>query len=279
MANENLHLRLFTALSLVPLVAGGVLYLPTVYLAPITGVVILLGGWEWTRLMGVTSVPGKWLFLGLLTVVLGGMFFAAGRLPPSFGLPFFAAISAWWLLVGYRLLRLKSIEPVTHPLFLQQGAIGMLVLAPAWAALIVLHQSSANGPILMLFLLFLIWTADSGAYFAGYRWGRTKLAPVVSPGKTRAGLYGALAGAVCCGLFLAWLLSDLGRLHWYVLLAVVTVLFSVVGDLYESLCKRRAGLKDSGDILPGHGGVLDRVDSLTAAAPVFLVGLMLLGAV
>ncbi len=276
---ENLQLRLFTALLLVPLVAGGVLYLSTVYLAPIVAVVILLGGWEWTRLMGLASLSGRLLFLGLLTASLVGMFLAAGRYFPSLGLPFFVAITAWWFLVAYRLLRLKTIEPMTHPRFLLQGAIGLLVLAPAWAALIALHQSSANGPLLMLFLLFLIWTADSGAYFAGYRWGRTKLAPVVSPGKTRAGLYGALAGAVCCGLFLAWLLADLGRVHWYVLLAVVTVLFSVVGDLYESLCKRRAGLKDSGDILPGHGGVLDRVDSLTAAAPVFLVGLMLLGAV
>lgn len=279
MATENLKLRLFTALLLVPIVVAGVLFLSTVYLAPIMGVVILLGGWEWTRMMGVAAMPGRWLFLGLLVVVLTGAFFAAGRYFPSLGFPVFGAITVWWFLIGCKLLRLQTIEPVTRPRFLWQGAIGLLVLAPAWAALVILHQSGENGPMLMLFLLFLIWTADSSAYFTGYRWGRTKLAPVVSPGKTRAGLYGAVVSAICCGAVLAWLLSDLGRLYWYVLLAVVTVLFSVVGDLYESLCKRRAGLKDSGDILPGHGGVLDRVDSLTAAAPVFLAGLVLLGAV
>lgn len=124
--------------------------------------------------------------------------------------------------------------------------------------------------------MILIWTADSFAYFAGRRWGRVKLAPQISPGKTREGVYGALIGSALCGALLHWLRPETGSLSVLVLLSVTIALFSVVGDLFESLLKRQAGLKDSGTLLPGHGGVLDRIDSLTAAAPVFLFGLLLL---
>jgi phosphatidate cytidylyltransferase len=132
--------------------------------------------------------------------------------------------------------------------------------------------------VLVLTLLVLIWIADSGAYFAGRRWGRRKLAPVVSPGKTREGVYGALAGGLAWGGLAGWWLGlSAGRAAGLVALCLATVLASVVGDLQESLLKRRRGLKDSGRLLPGHGGVLDRIDSLTAGAPVFAVGLGLLG--
>ncbi len=126
----------------------------------------------------------------------------------------------------------------------------------------------------MLFLLVLIWIADSGAYFAGRRWGRVKLAPAVSPGKTREGVYGALAGAMLCALALAWMRPEIGAALVTIPLCLLTCLVSVAGDLFESLIKRQAGVKDSGTLLPGHGGVLDRIDSLTAAAPVFVFGLM-----
>jgi phosphatidate cytidylyltransferase len=157
-------------------------------------------------------------------------------------------------------------------------AAGVLVLAAPWGALIELHESDPHGRALVLFFLMLVWTADSLAYFVGRRWGRTKLAPRVSPGKTREGVYGALAGALLWGLLLGWV-SSLGPSGTLaaVLLCGVTVLISVVGDLYESLLKRRRGVKDSSHLLPGHGGMLDRVDSLTAAAPVFVLGLALIG--
>jgi phosphatidate cytidylyltransferase len=128
----------------------------------------------------------------------------------------------------------------------------------------------------VLFLLVLIWIADSGAYFAGRRWGRRKLAPLVSPGKTREGAYGALAGGLLWGGVLAALYGvSVPQQGGLVLLCLLTVVASIVGDLYESLSKRERGVKDSGSLLPGHGGILDRIDSLTAAAPVFALGLHL----
>ena len=129
--------------------------------------------------------------------------------------------------------------------------------------------------MLLLFLLVLIWIADSGAYFAGSRWGKRKLAPAISPGKSWEGVYGALLGALLCGVLLAWYYQDSAGAVWLIPVCILTVIMSVVGDLFESVLKRKMGMKDSGTLLPGHGGVLDRIDSLTAAAPVFMLGLQL----
>ena len=125
----------------------------------------------------------------------------------------------------------------------------------------------------VLFLLFLIWIADSGAYFTGRRWGQRKLALSISPGKTWEGVWGASLAALVFAMLGAVVLEV--RMPWpgFVILSMVTVGFSIAGDLFESMLKRQRGLKDSGSLLPGHGGVLDRVDSLTAAVPVFLLGL------
>jgi phosphatidate cytidylyltransferase len=124
--------------------------------------------------------------------------------------------------------------------------------------------------------LFLIAFADSGAYFGGRQWGKRKLAPAVSPGKTWEGVFSAFAASTLVALAAAWLFGLAGNL-WpaFVVLSLVTVVFSILGDLTESMFKRQAGMKDSGTLLPGHGGVLDRIDSITAAAPVFVVGLWL----
>jgi phosphatidate cytidylyltransferase len=130
----------------------------------------------------------------------------------------------------------------------------------------------------VLFLACIVIAADIGAFSAGRRWGRHKLAPVISPGKTREGVYGALVCSGIVGLVGGALLKvPLDRLPAIVALALVTVLFSIVGDLFESLMKRHAGVKDSGALFPGHGGMFDRVDSLVAALPVFVLGKYLLG--
>jgi phosphatidate cytidylyltransferase len=139
-------------------------------------------------------------------------------------------------------------------------------------ALVWLH---ALDPMLVLYLILLVAAADTGAYFAGRQFGRSKLAPEISPGKTREGCFGALFVVIPVGLLGAWLfgLAALDALV-FGLLSIVVALVSVAGDLQESVLKREAGAKDSGTLLPGHGGVLDRIDSLTAAAPVFLFGLL-----
>ncbi|MDZ7736438.1 MAG: phosphatidate cytidylyltransferase [Gammaproteobacteria bacterium] len=145
-----------------------------------------------------------------------------------------------------------------------------------------LRNSAAGGEYWVLFLFVLIWCADSAAYFAGRSWGRHKLAAMVSPGKTLEGLGGALAAAlvlVLVAAFAAPLVDRDGLVIGLAVLALVTVLMSVLGDLAESLFKRLAGVKDSGSILPGHGGILDRIDSLTAAVPTFVAGLWWLGVV
>ena len=124
----------------------------------------------------------------------------------------------------------------------------------------------------------LIWAGDSGAYFFGRAFGRVKLAPSISPGKTREGLYG---GLLASGLFAAlagvWLLDGRIQIAALVGLAVITILFSVVGDLFESLIKRQSKQKDSGTLFPGHGGMLDRLDSVFAALPIFVAGKFWLG--
>jgi phosphatidate cytidylyltransferase len=144
----------------------------------------------------------------------------------------------------------------------------------AWVALAGLRDAPAFGVPLVLFLMGLVWIADSGAFFAGRRWGRHKLAPRISPKKTREGAYGALAATLVFAA-ITGLLLDMDVASWalFILISMVTVLFSIVGDLFESMVKRQHDVKDSGVLLPGHGGVLDRIDSMQAAAPIFLLGM------
>jgi phosphatidate cytidylyltransferase len=267
--------RIITALILIPLVFAGVLYLPTHLLALIVALLVLIGGVEWSRLARIETVHGRLLFLLLLLAVLGGM---ALVLEQGQRWIFWMSLGAtvWWILVTFGLLAYRPGGSLGHGRA-AKVLFGLLVLTPAWASVVVLHGADGDGPTLVLSLLILVWVADSGAYFAGRRWGRTKLAPMISPGKTREGVYGAVAGAVICGLVLTWIRPETGHPLLLILLCVAVTLISVVGDLFESLLKRQAEVKDSGTLLPGHGGMLDRIDSLTAAAPLYLFGLLLLG--
>ncbi|MET0051146.1 MAG: phosphatidate cytidylyltransferase [Candidatus Thiodiazotropha sp.] len=266
--------RVITALILAPLVMMAVLLLPTVYVAAFLALVVAVGGREWARLSGI-QVPGLQLLYALLMVV--AMLVSYVSIPESW-IPWVLGLSVlWWCTALYRLTRFQS-EQVSDQFAPIQALEGFLVLLPAWIALVALHRVPHFGPGLLLFVLILIWSADVGAYFAGHRWGQHKLAPQVSPGKTREGVYGAMASAVLCGVFLVWWLDiSLVSAPLVLLLCLVTMMLSVVGDLFESLLKRQRGMKDSGTLLPGHGGMLDRIDSLTAAAPVFVFGLSLLG--
>jgi phosphatidate cytidylyltransferase len=186
------------------------------------------------------------------------------------------AASVGWMLV---LVEVVAIEhhliaiPASRLLKTIQGA---LVLGPAWLSLVLLHGAGRHSRLIVVLLFLLVWTADIAAYFSGRRWGRAKLSPRISPGKTWAGLYGALIATQVVAL--AWALFDNIQgidMLLFLILCLITVLTSVLGDLQVSLLKRSIHVKDSGNLLPGHGGVLDRIDSLTAAAPVFVTGLLL----
>ncbi|MDD9884031.1 MAG: phosphatidate cytidylyltransferase [Gammaproteobacteria bacterium] len=155
---------------------------------------------------------------------------------------------------------------------LRHLAQGAAVLWLAWCAAVWLRVEHGAG--VALGALAVVWAADSGAYFAGKRFGKRRLAPAISPGKTVAGLVGGVAAAVAVAVLasmLAWAAADAAQTRWWLAAALAAALFSVVGDLYESSLKRRAGVKDSGGLLPGHGGILDRIDGLIAALPAFAV--------
>ncbi len=266
--------RLLTALVLIPLVLGGILGLPTREFSLILAAVICAGSWEWARLSGMSN---SWSRLTYAIVVAGCVIVLLAAIRDARVVYWILAAAVLWWLYGIGLvLRYRGESPGHDGQVLYKSAIGIVVLVPTWLALTVLHGSGVVGPQLVLFLMLLIWTADSGAYFVGRRWGANKLAPKVSPGKTWEGAGGAFAfTAVLAVGGGVWLHKTGFNLAIFVVVCWVTVIFSIVGDLIESLFKRQAGVKDSGTLLPGHGGVLDRIDSMTAAAPVFTLGLWL----
>jgi phosphatidate cytidylyltransferase len=268
--------RLITALILAPLVIWGVLVLSEQAMMLVMALVLLVAGREWAWLAGATRWIAQGGFLLLLVLAMVGLASLAS-VHPDWVLWIMAANVLWWLVVLVRLPRFSGSQRLSG-LSAAQLVEGIIVLVPAWLALVLIHRLPQDGPLLLVFLLVLIWSADIGAYFAGHRWGHVKLIPQVSPGKTREGVYGAAAAAIVFGLLLGWWRDwDMVSYSLGVLLCLVTALVSVLGDLFVSMLKRLRGVKDSGRLLPGHGGLLDRIDSLTAAAPFFMFGLMLLG--
>jgi phosphatidate cytidylyltransferase len=179
----------------------------------------------------------------------------------------------WWVLAAYLVWRYQRRGQVDVGGVFRRALAGGLVLVPAWAAAVALHGSPGAGPWILVYLLAVVWCADTAAFFVGRRWGRRRLASRVSPGKSWEGAAGALVCLVPLALACAGPLGMHGADRMaFVLLTLASAVVSILGDLTESLYKRLAGLKDSGGLLPGHGGVLDRIDSLTAAAPLFFLG-------
>lgn len=272
---RSLGARVLTAAILAALLLAALFTFPPILLAGALGLVVLLAAWEWSALVWDHSRAKQWTYV--LGLAASGVFI---YLFPAIRQWVVGAAVLWWLWVLGVLWRHErgAGRHAGHP---SQGATaGWLTLVPAWLAVVVLHERDPATPWMLLSLLLVVWAADTGAYFAGGAWGRRRLAPQLSPGKTVEGLAGGLVAAVLAALLLGLLLwhFDARALVPWLALCVLAALFSVVGDLYESLQKRRAGVKDSGRVLPGHGGILDRIDSLTAAAPVFLFGWSLLSA-
>jgi len=236
------------------------------WVAWITAAFVLLAAWEWTTLSGVQSLYHRIGYLFILAVLM----WFIGYLPLMLVM---LVASVWWVLALYFVV----IYPKHQDLWispLRRLLIGGLVLLPFWLAMNAL-RSHPHGDWILLFCFVLVWAADIGAYFAGRRFGKTKLMPRVSPGKTWEGFLGGLLASMLVASVVSAVI-ELGFHGWFSLLLFVVLLniYAVVGDLLESMLKRYCQVKDSGNILPGHGGILDRIDSLTAATPLFLLGLL-----
>ncbi len=261
-------------LSAVVMVAAFILidfFLPTVFFDAFLIVLAGLAGWEWSRLAGLTSDKGQY--------VTGGIFAAVSLLclivlPKENVAQWLSLLS---LLFWLCMLFVFYLRPVKKPLAERAGfsrrtlAVGIFIIVNVtWFSHYLHHGSESGSPWWFLYALLIVWVMDTGAYFAGRRFGRVKLAPSISPGKSREGVYGGLA-AVTVLLVVTLIVSAEARdaLFAFIVGTYLSALVSVEGDLFESRLKRSAGLKDSSQLIPGHGGVLDRIDGVVAAVPVF----------
>jgi phosphatidate cytidylyltransferase len=267
--------RVITALLLAPTAIALLLYARAEWAAAIIGGLCLIALWEWTRLSGLRSRPWRAVFVALA----GAAMFALWRgdsLPAWWAL--IGAGCTWWLVAVLWLRHFSFAAAPTRENAILKLAAGVLTVLPAWAGLMRILLTQDTPHTWALYSLFVVWAADTFAYLAGKQWGRVKLAPNISPGKTREGVYGALVGCAVIAAIGGWLLHvrDI-TLLLLVLFSLVAAIFSVLGDLFESLLKRHAGVKDSGTLFPGHGGVCDRLDGVFAALPIFALSKALLG--
>ncbi|MEE8059913.1 MAG: phosphatidate cytidylyltransferase [Pseudomonadales bacterium] len=272
--------RVITAVIMVVPISVGIIGLSALWLAGLFAALVLMAAWEWAALAGLISFCSKTIFIlgsALLMVVAAWysqLFDNAviwDRVQDIIGLG-----CLWWAIALLWVRSFPASVVIWQSTFMRV-LMGLLTLIPTWLALVYLRLHEHG--IELIFILFaLVAAADIGAYFTGRAWGKTPLAPAVSPGKSWVGFGGGLASSsmLACILWLLFRTSEHSLLPVLVI-AVVTALAAVLGDLLESMVKRQQGVKDSGRILPGHGGMLDRIDSITAAAPVFALCIMLAG--
>lgn len=262
-----LKTRVITALVLVGVLLPSLFWLPQSAWALLTAAVIGVAAWEWGALLGWQQGARRLLGVATALICVG----LAQVDPAALGIGTFAP-AAPWVVALYTLSVVFWIFLI--PLWLNRQwrlsslaglLVGAVVLLPTWLALV---QLRAVHPGALLAVMALVWMADIAAYFAGRKFGRNKLAPSISPGKTQEGALGAFVGVMIYGLVIGhFLLAGKVPLTAWMLALVLATAVSIIGDLFESLLKRKAGIKDSSNILPGHGGVLDRIDSLTSTLP------------
>ena len=258
--------RILTALILAPVVVLGTLFLSSPWFSLVIGLMTIFASWEYCKLIKLGRFSNKSFYV---IVILASAFLIA--ISPSMLAPTLFITSAWWLVVLFLVMN----YPKSAAFLKNNMAIGLInglfLFIPMAASLAILHSQERS---FVLLLLLFIWAADSGAYFSGMRFGSKKLCPQVSPNKTFEGVYGGIffAQVVAIGYVISTIQSPTSKdFLVFCFLALVVTLFSILGDLFESVLKRINDQKDSGNILPGHGGLLDRIDSLTASAPIFLL--------
>jgi phosphatidate cytidylyltransferase len=267
---ESLRKRVLTAAVLAAVALAILLWLPGWVTVAAMTAMALAGAWEWSAFLLLTSPALRLAYVLLIGVLLVGAWRLCADAERR-DLVLAAAVVWWVIALLWVTLAPRRVAPWSA------GVAGVLALVPAWLALVWLALALPHGAQWVVFTLVLVWVADIGAFFCGRRFGRVPLAPLVSPGKTWEGALGGFAASALVALAgSAWFEVPLAA---FVPLCLAAVGFSIVGDLTESLLKRFAGIKDSGSIFPGHGGVMDRIDSLTGAAPVLMLGLALLGVI
>ncbi len=264
--------RIITAAILVPLMVVSILYIPGNIFSLLLAFFICIAAWEWSKFIEYSQKLQKYIYvLSTIFIISISYIYRDTLLAKSI---IFLGVTWWLCATGLIIAYQKEKYSVPSTQFIK-SVIGLLILVPAWMSLIVLH-AEIDGPHLVLFLFILIWLADTTAYFIGKQIGKRRLASRTSPGKSWEGVIGALLAASLLSLGYMIVVKPHYAAVGLFALCIITVAFSIVGDLTESMFKRIVGIKDSGRILPGHGGVLDRIDSLTAAAPIYVMGLWLL---
>ena len=270
-----LRQRVLTAMVLVAVLLGVMLGLPPIATIWLVTVLILIGAWEWAAFIGNGSAPARATFTVTVAALLIGSLYGYANYP-GFVRGAMTLAMVWWLAAFVWIcLAPTRVTPRAA------AVAGVLALVPCWLALVYITFTT-NSTYWVLFTLALVWAADTGAFFAGRWLGRVPLAPRVSPKKTWEGVLG---GVFTSGL-VAWLAATylpeylaVGAVWPFVTTCIAVAALSIVGDLTESMLKRAVGLKDSGSVFPGHGGMLDRIDSVTAAAPALVFALLALEAI
>ena len=272
--------RLLAALVMAPLAIAAILLLPTPWMVALAAVLFLAGLWEWFDLAEIEDTLARTVLLVAHLAVMVALVWAS-RSSTGYSMVLFQLASVigvvWWLLALLWLGRYDFASDHATYARVFKLAAGALSVIPAWCAMAWIHSGQPAGHRWLLTALAIVWAADSGAYFAGRKlggklFGDRKLAPRISPNKTLEGLLGGVVAGIAVGIAFALIAgASPNQLPAVALVALVAVLFSVIGDLFESLLKRHAGVKDSGNLIPGHGGILDRIDGFLVVVPAIYV--------
>ena len=271
--------RIITALVLAPLAILAIFFLPLKFFMLFGAALFLLASKEWA---GFVSKKPSHITLYVFGLFLGGTLILIpvdaiwqGTVPNKYLISGLIAANVWWCIALMLVVRYPKSATLWQSSQLIKSIFGLLTLIPFFWGLIVLRSVNMEhdfyfGAELLMYVFLLVWAADTGAYFAGKNFGKHKLAPNVSPGKTIEGFLGGLLSAMIVAYLATYFFAiPSEKIMFFLVASLITTLVSALGDLTESIFKREAGLKDSSNLLPGHGGILDRIDSLTAAVPVF----------